>query len=651
MPQAPLPEKDLHAQKSREDYRQARSLDESLLNAAGLGIITTNPGGIITSFNQSAVTLLGYSPDEVIGKTTPVIFHLRDEIEERAKQHSDDTGETLDPVFDIIVTKARRQKTPDRSEWTFIRKNRSRFHGSLTIICLRDERDNITGFAGIIADLSTQLTLMQQIEISEEKFRLLAENIPGAIYLCHNDENYTIIYLNDAIHSLTGYTKEDYYSEKITYAGIIHPEDRKIVTDTINQCLAERRGYQLSYRIRHASGEERWFHESGVGLFEDDKLMMLEGFIQDVTKQHEVEEQLRKLAEENLRFFNSPINLNTVVDFDGNVVRISPSWTKIVGWSEEELRSHHFLNFTHPEDLARAKEELKHLATVHEVHTFESRLACKDGSYRWLLWALAPDRDSKLIYASAIDISRRKESEETILHSKSNLETITLHLQEQNRKLDEFAHIISHNLRAPVSNIQALINLLDEKSDINDYKLIFDKLSNVSKNLGETMNELMDTLKAKTQPHIDLSEIRFKEVLDKVVQSLEGELIVAEAAVTFDFNSAPTVRYSKPYLESIFQNLLTNAVKYRSPDRKPSIHFKTCLNDNHLELEVTDNGQGIDMEKFGDKLFGLHKTFHEHQEARGVGLFLVKTQVEALGGSIRVRSEVNRGTTFRIRFN
>ena len=215
MPQAPLPEKDLHAQKSSEDYRQARSLDESLLNAAGLGIITTTPGGIITSFNQSAVTLLGYSPDEVIGKTTPVIFHLRDEIEKRAKQHSDDTGETLDPVFDIIVTKARRQKTPDRSEWTFIRKNRSRFHGSLTIICLRDERDNITGFAGIIADLSTQLTLMQQIEISEEKFRLLAENIPGAIYLCHNDENYTIIYLNDAIHSLTGYTKEDYYSVKV----------------------------------------------------------------------------------------------------------------------------------------------------------------------------------------------------------------------------------------------------------------------------------------------------------------------------------------------------------------------------------------------------------------------------------------------------
>lgn len=650
MPQASLPEKDLHPQKS-QGHAQALSLDESLLNAAGLGIITTTPRGLITSFNHAAVTLLGYSPDEVIGKKTPAIFHATDEIEKRAKEYTDKTGETLDPPFEIIVTKARRQKTPDRSEWTFIRKNRSRFHGSLTIISLRDENDNVTGFAGIITDLSTQLTLMQQIEISEEKFRLLAENVPGIIYLCHNDENFSIIYLNDVVTSLTGYPKEDFYSEKITYAGIIHPDDLKMVSDTINQCLAERKGYQLRYRIRHASGEERWFYESGVGLFEEDKLVMLEGFIQDATKQHEVEEKLRKLAEDNLRFFNSPVNLNTVVDFEGKVVRISPSWTKIVGWSEEELRSHHFLNFIHPEDLARAKEELKYLTTVHEVHTFENRLACKDGSYRWLLWALAPDLESELIYASAIDISERKKSEETILHSKLNLESITLHLQEQNRKLDEFAHIISHNLRAPVSNIQALINLLDEKSDIGDYKLIFDKLTNVSKNLSETMNELMDTLKAKTQPHVDLTEIRFKEVLDKVVQSLEGELIVAQAAVTFDFNAAPTVQYSKPYLESIFQNLLTNAVKYRSPDRKPSIHFKTCVDNNHLELEVTDNGQGIDMEKFGDKLFGLHRTFHEHREARGVGLFLVKTQVEALGGSISVTSKVNEGTTFRIRFN
>jgi PAS domain S-box-containing protein len=345
------------------------------------------------------------------------------------------------------------------------------------------------------------------------------------------------------------------------------------------------------------------------------------------------------------------VNLNAVADFSSTLIRISPSWTKVLGWTDEELRSRPIFDFVHPDDLENSREEINNVGRARHVHTFENRLACKDGSYRWLLWALAPDLVRQLVYVSAIDITERKRSEETILDSKSNLEVITLRLQDQNRKLDEFAHIISHNLRAPVNNIQALINLLDDKSEIGDYRLIFEKLRNVSKNLGETMNELMDTLKAKTQPEVNLTEIRFKEVLDKVVQSLEGELIVAQASVTFDFNSAPTIRYSKPYLESIFQNLLTNAVKYKSPDRNPAIHFRSRNADGHLELEVTDNGQGIDMEKFGDKLFGLHKTFHEHTEARGVGLFLVKTQIEALGGSIRVESTVDKGTTFTIRFN
>lgn len=358
-----------------------------------------------------------------------------------------------------------------------------------------------------------------------------------------------------------------------------------------------------------------------------------------------------KNAEENLRFFNNHVNLNAVGDFEGNLIRISPSWTKILGWTEEELKSQPIFQFIHPEDRLLVKDYLTELLRSGSVRTAENRMMCKDGSYKWLLWAFAADPLSRFVYASAIDISERKKSEENILDSKSNLEGITRQLQEQNRRLDEFAHIISHNLRAPVNNIQALINLLNENSELADYKLIFDKLKNVAKNLSETMNALMDSLKAKTQNHDDLVDIRFKEVLDKVVQSLEGELITAEAAVTFDFNEVSVIRYSKSYLESILQNLLTNAIKYRSPDRTPAIHLQSFVKDGRTMLSVRDNGQGIDLKKFGDKLFGLHKTFHDHQEARGVGLFLVKTQIEALGGTISVESEVDKGTTFTITFS
>jgi light-regulated signal transduction histidine kinase (bacteriophytochrome) len=285
------------------------------------------------------------------------------------------------------------------------------------------------------------------------------------------------------------------------------------------------------------------------------------------------------------------------------------------------------------------------------LFTFENRYKCKDGSYRWLLWGSSPDMKHQVVYASAIDITERKRSEEALLQSKKNLETITGQLQEQNRQLDEFAHIISHNLRSPLSNIHALIGLLDNTSSIDDYKVIYDKLKNVSKHLHDTMNDLMDTLKVRTNKTVDRVEMRFKEVLDKIVQALEGDLITAEASVTFDFNEASTLVYPKSYVESIFQNLLSNSLKYRSPERAPKIHFQTKYVDGIIELHVSDNGLGIDLERFGDKIFGLHKTFHEHSEARGVGLFLIKTQVEAMGGSIHVESTVNEGTTFIIRFN
>lgn len=635
-----LPEKDPSGKNASPSRGEAFGFHEAVLNASGLAIVAVSAEGHITGCNAAAEQLAGYRSEELIGKSW-LNFHDSTALLARPENKTK-------PGFDALVEAL--QHPGDQRDWTLIRKDGSRFPATLTAVPLAHESGQRTGFALIITDITEREKLKGKVAVSEQKFRLLAENIPGAIYLCHNDPTFSVIYLNDHIEAITGYSKNEFLSGKITFPVLFHPDDKAMVFDTINKSVDARKSYHLRYRLRHASGEWRWVDETGVGVFEGDRLTMLEGFLYDITRQKEAEDKLQKVAEENLRFFNNPVNLNAVADFNGYLQRISPSWSKMLGWSEQELKSKPVIDLVHPEDVESTLEALRYISKARKVHTFETRVACKDGSYRWLLWGTASDPETKMIYASAVDITARKKSEENILDSKSNLESLTLQLQEQNRRLDEFAHIISHNLRAPVNNIQALINLLTSESEIADYKLIFDKLKNVSKNLKETMNELMDTLKVKTEPQVDLTEIRFKEVLDKVVQSLEGELIVAEASVTFDFNTAPVIRYSKPYLESIFQNLLTNAIKYRSPERKPVIHFQSAVADNTIELKVTDNGQGIDMARFGEELFGLHKTFHGHKEARGVGLFLIKTQVEAMGGTIRVESEVDKGTTFIIRF-
>jgi PAS domain S-box-containing protein len=501
-----------------------------------------------------------------------------------------------------------------------------------------------------IQDITARKKMELSLRESEEKFRLLTENIPGAVYQIKNDETNSIVYLNEDVENLTGYHAEEFLSGRPSLFDLIHEDDRIYVKNVRKKSLEDRVFYQLEYRICHKSGQWKWISDTGIGVYSGDQLDFLEGSLTDITPRKESEEELRRMADENSRIFNNTLTLAALTTFDGHFKRLNPAWEKTLGWSRDELMSRPFTSFIHPEDLAKTEEVFKVIVAGHTVPTFENRYRCKDGSFRWLLWSSSPDIARKLIYASAIDITGRKKSEEELLMSKRNLEVAAYELEEQNRQLDEFAHIISHNLRAPVNNIKALLNFINDTSRITDYQLIFEKIKNVTFNISETMNELLETIRIKKNYEIERVEIRFKDILDKVIQSLEGDLIESGATVTYNFNNAPKIYYSKPYLESILQNLISNAIKYRSTSRIPEIFVCTDLVKNGVEMRVQDNGLGIDLEQHGQKLFGLHKTFHENKEARGVGLFLTKTQIETLGGSITAESEVDKGTTFIIQF-
>ena len=216
--------------------------------------------------------------------------------------------------------------------------------------------------------------------------------------------------------------------------------------------------------------------------------------------------------------------------------------------------------------------------------------------------------------------------------------------------IDDFAHITSHNIRGPASNISILVSMVNKDSPVSEFQLIFSKLEKVSRNLIDTLNELLDILHLKKNKAVEKTKLSFQEIFFKEKESLEGEILKSKAELYYDFSSAPSIEYPKAYLESISHNLISNALKYRSPDRNPIIQVKTEQKEGNIFLHVSDNGLGIDLNSFGDKIFGLRKTFHEHPDARGIGLFMTKAQIEALGGKINVQSKVGEGTTFTVRF-
>jgi signal transduction histidine kinase len=145
-----------------------------------------------------------------------------------------------------------------------------------------------------------------------------------------------------------------------------------------------------------------------------------------------------------------------------------------------------------------------------------------------------------------------------------------------------------------------------------------------------------------------LSEIGLAPLLQKVLTTLESEINETKTKVISDFSKLNDVTSLYPYMESIFYNLLSNAIKYRHPDRSPVIRVRSEVVDGYGLITFEDNGLGIDVEKYKDSLFNLYKRFHFHTEGKGMGLYLVKTQLTALGGKIEVKSKIDEGTRFNI---
>ena len=249
------------------------------------------------------------------------------------------------------------------------------------------------------------------------------------------------------------------------------------------------------------------------------------------------------------------------------------------------------------------------------------------------------------------DITDRKIIENNLVEAHQKLEILTKKLTKRNQQLRAFAQITSHNLRAPVSNLNLLLQFYKESTSLEDKDELVGNLDTVVDNLTATLDELLETVSVQEDTTKERIELVFEDIFASVKVMLKDQLIESEAIVSADFSKAPIISYPRVYLESILFNLLSNALKYSSPDRIPEIRLKTENNNGEIILEVEDNGLGIDLAKHRRNIFGMHKTFHRHQQARGMGLFMTKTQVEAMGGEITVESVVNKGSIFTVIFN
>lgn len=222
-------------------------------------------------------------------------------------------------------------------------------------------------------------------------------------------------------------------------------------------------------------------------------------------------------------------------------------------------------------------------------------------------------------------------------------------LIEHNNQLEQFAFIAAHNLRAPLTRVLGLANLIQMGETEEDKQTALDKLITSTHDMDQVVKDLNAILNIKRHTG-NFTEVDLNESLTRTKRILEKEIEDTATKIIHNFHEADKVYAIAPYVESILYNLISNAIKYRDPDRTPYIAIKTTHEKEFVCLSVMDNGLGIDLRKYKHNIFSLYKRFHLHVEGKGLGLYLVKTQIEALGGSVEVRSEPNEGTTFKVYF-
>jgi signal transduction histidine kinase len=222
-------------------------------------------------------------------------------------------------------------------------------------------------------------------------------------------------------------------------------------------------------------------------------------------------------------------------------------------------------------------------------------------------------------------------------------------LIEHNSQLEQFAFIAAHNLRSPLARILGLANVIEISDNSHDKTIALDRIVRSTKDLDNVIKDLNTILEIKKHTGI-YTEVSLQTCLDRVLKTLERPHKETDSSIISDFSEADTVLGVTPYVESILYNLISNAIKYRDPKRQPMIRIQTRNEDEYVVLTVADNGLGIDLTLHHHNIFNLYKRFHLHMEGKGVGLYLVKTQMEALGGKVNVSSTPKKGTTFTLYF-
>ena len=447
--------------------------------------------------------------------------------------------------------------------------------------------------------------------------------------------------VNSAATKLLGYEEEELL--KLGFKDLTHPDDlqeSKVVYQKI-----------LSGETDFARLEKKYIKKDGSPIWGRTNLTVLRSdngemesvivLIEDITKDY-----LNKLVvEEYGHFFTLSLDLLCIANTEGYFVKVNPAFSRVLGYSVSELLNKPFLDFIHPEDVAPTVAEIGKLSEGIPTLFFENRYRKADGDYVWLSWTSSPFTEAGLLYAVAHDITDLKKTQHELLYKEQILKNYSAQLEKSNQELDQFAHVVSHDLKAPLRAINSLAGFIEEdmghRMDSESRKH-FDLIKKRTLRMENLIYALL------TFARIGREEVKNEKIdLEKVVHEVV-ETVTLNKKVKFHITGTfPLINGSRHHLQQVFQNLIGNAVKYGDLEN-PIVEIGGSVEAQMLRFWVKDNGPGIHPD-FHERIFEAFQTNQSRDsiESTGIGLYIVKKVIEeTLAGKVGVTSELGEGATF-----
>ena len=482
---------------------------------------------------------------------------------------------------------------------------------------LQDDVNFLQAVAHVLAATIERRQTDEALRESENKFRTLAENIPGVVYLCANDEDYSMLYINDAVEVLTGIPKEDFLEYRTHLAELFHPDDRDAIYASVDQALKERRPFRLQYRVRHRSGQWRWVEETGVGVFENDEVIFLEGFLTDVTERVEARLALQESEARTRTILETTVDGIVTIDEQGRIESFNTAAEHIFGYRAEDVIGQS-VNMLMPAPYREEHDSYvqNYLETGHRKIIGIGREVVglrSDGAIFPMDLAVSElVLENRRIFTGIVrDVSKRRSLEQEILRISD----------QERRRIGQDLH---DGLGQMLTGIGLITKNLARTLDAQDYPGA-EEVAEVAELLKEA--DLQARGLARGLMPVDLEASGLSAALLRLAVNAERLFGIRctfdeVGSVLIDDNSVAT------HLYRIAQESVSNAVKH---GRAEHVRISLASGRGQVRLRIQDDGLG-----FPEQL---------DDERRGMGVRIMHYRARVIGATLEIVDGLDGGTT------